>query len=502
MPGTSVPATPSETNEAITVVVNGKVHRVREPDTNRTLLTFLRETLCLTGTKEGCAEGDCGACTVVVTEGHGDGARSRAVNACVQLLPTLHGREVTTVEGLKNPDGSLHPIQQAMVDCHASQCGFCTPGFVMSLHALRESRACVDRQTIEREIAGNLCRCTGYRPIVEAATRVMSCDGPCGDARAVTSKTARADAVSAERLRAIAGSSLAIEGRGQQFWAPVSLVEFAKLRALHPQAKILSGGTDLALTITKKRQDLPALLYIGRVDELKRIATTNSHLEIGAATPLTDAFGPLIQHYPELDEWARRFASTPIRNVGTLGGNIGNGSPIGDSMPVLMALGTSLRLRRDSCVREVALDEFYTGYQCNVLMPGEFIESIRVPLRTPGLRFRAYKISKRFDQDISALCAALAVRLEGGTVADARIALGGMAAVPKRAALCESALSGHGWNEATVRAGMAALAEDFEPISDLRASKAYRKMVAQNLLYKFYLETMGETRLSVLATEN
>ena len=287
----------------------------------------------------------------------------------------------------------------------------------------------------------------------------------------------------------------------RRYWAPETLAEFAQLRALHPEAAILAGGTDLGLTITKKRQDLPALLYIGRIAELRQIVCSTSHLEIGAAATLTDAFEPLVEHFPELAEWARRFASPPIRNVGTLGGNIGNGSPIGDSMPVLMALGASLVLRCGSGTRELPLDMFYSGYQRNVLVAGEFIERIRIPLRVAGSHLRAYKISKRFDQDISALCAAFAIRVDGGRVTHASIAFGGMAAVPKRALRCEAALTGEVWSNDAVQAAMDALAQDFEPIDDMRATKGYRRMVAQNLLYKFLLETTTSGRISVVTSE-
>lgn len=489
MPSPSAQAT-HRPPTAIAVVVNGKPHRIDSPDSNATLLTYLRETLCLTGTKEGCAEGDCGACTVVVTERQGDSLRGRAVNACIQLLPTLHGKEVTTVEGLEGGDGLLHPVQQAMVDCHASQCGFCTPGIVMSLHALSASTPNPTRSQIECALAGNLCRCTGYRPIVDAALQAAA------DACA----SGQMDTRACETDKAVHGT-VAVDRPMRRYWAPETLAEFAQLRALHPDAAILAGGTDLGLTITKKRQDLPALLYIGRIAELRQIACSTSHLEIGAAATLTDAFEPLVEHFPELAEWARRFASPPIRNVGTLGGNIGNGSPIGDSMPVLMALGASLVLRCGSDTREVPLDMFYTGYQRNVLVPGEFIERIRVPLPVPSSHLRAYKISKRFDQDISALCAAFAIRLDGGRVTHARVAFGGMAAVPKRALRCEAALTGEVWSIDAVQAGMDALAQDFDPIDDMRATKGYRRLVAQNLLYKFLLETTAGGRISVVTSE-
>jgi len=485
------PSLPVGTPTRIRFVVNGQPHQLDNPDPNRTLLNHLRETLALTGTKEGCAEGDCGACTVVVSEPHDQGVRSRAVNACIQLLPTLHGKDVLTVEGLAGPGACLHPVQQAMVDVHASQCGFCTPGFVMSLHALLDSKPDASRDEIECALAGNLCRCTGYRPIIDAARQA----GPqCAKAGMGCRSAASVETASSE--------SVALDAQGRRFWAPVALEEFAALRMAHPEARILAGGTDLGLVLTKKRMDLPALLYVGRVEALRRVERSASHLEIGAAVSLTDAFEPLVEQYPELAEWARRFASAPIRNAGTLGGNIGNGSPIGDSMPVLMVLDASLVLRRGAQTREVALDAFYTGYQRNVLAAGEFIERIRIPLRHPRLQVRAYKISKRFDQDISAVCGAFSLLCEdSGVVSSVRVAFGGMAATPTRAPRCEAALLQGRWDKATVHQAMAALDEDFEPIDDMRASKAYRRLVAGNLLRKFHLETTGDARISVLDQE-
>jgi len=483
--------------DAISFFINGEKHTIACPDSNRTLLTYLREVAGLAGTKEGCAEGDCGACTVVVSERTDDSIRSRATNSCIQLLPTLDGKEVTTVEGLKRADGSLAPIQMALVDGHGSQCGFCTPGFVMSLHAASLSETRPDRDAIECALAGNLCRCTGYRPIVDAAERVARQ----GDAREVEHiRTQRSHCH--DRLSQMAQGSIAVELPGRRYWSPTSLDELAELRLANPEARLLAGGTDLGLTVTKKREDLPSLIHVGRVAELRTVVRTDSHLEIGAAVTLTDAFPPLVEAYPTLAEWARRFASPPIRNSGTLGGNIGNGSPIGDSMPVLMAIGASLLLRRGQVTREVALDEFYPGYQRTVLMPGEFVERIRVPLPDTKRLVRAYKISKRFDQDISAVCAAFAIELEGGRVKEARIGFGGMAATPKRASHCEAALLGRRWEESVVLGAMDALDSDFQPIDDMRASRGYRRMVARNLLYKCFLETSGSTgRISVLANE-
>ncbi|MFU0504872.1 xanthine dehydrogenase small subunit [Pseudaminobacter sp. NGMCC 1.201702] len=487
----------SRGRDVISFFINGEKHTITRPDTNQTLLTYLREVAGLTGTKEGCAEGDCGACTIVVSERHNGSLCSRAINSCIQLLPTLDGKEITTVEGLRRADGALAPIQAALIESHGSQCGFCTPGFVMSLHAISLSETRPDREAIECALAGNLCRCTGYRPIINAAEHVARQD----DTREVAYVQSQRAGCSARLSQTLAGD-IVIDVPGRRYWSPTSLQDLAEIRLANPEARLLAGGTDLGLTVTKKRQDLPSLIYVGRVAELRNIVRTADCLEIGAAVALADAFEPLVEAYPTLAEWARRFASPPIRNSGTLGGNIGNGSPIGDSMPVLMAIGASLVLRRGQATREVALDAFYSGYQRNVLAPGEFIERIRVPLRHPGRFVRAYKISKRFDQDISAVCAAFAVELKDGTVKDARIGFGGMAAVPKRASHCEAAVLGRPWNEQTVLAAMDALDSDFQPIDDMRATRGYRRLVARNLLNKCFLETSGSIeRISVLAEE-
>lgn len=483
--------------DTIEFFVNGEKQSIARPDSNRTLLTYLREIAGLTGTKEGCAEGDCGACTVVVSERRGDGIGSRAINSCIQLLPTLDGKEVTTVEGLTRRDGSLDPVQVALIEGHGAQCGFCTPGFVMSLRALSLSENNPNREEIECGLAGNLCRCTGYRPIVDAALAVSER----ADADEITLAQEQRAACAA-RLHNLDHSSVVVDNAERQYWSPATLDELASVCIANPAAKILAGATDLGLTITKKRQDLPSLLYIGRVAELRTIERTATHLEIGAAVTLTEAFEPLVGAYPEVAEWARRFASPPIRNSGTLGGNIGNGSPIGDSMPVLMAIGASLVVRRGQETREIALDALYTGYQTSVLTAGEFIERIRIPLPRAGRFVRAYKISKRFDQDISALCAAFAFELEGDVVKNMRIGFGGMAAVPKRASHCEAALNGRQWNEQAVLAAMDALDSDFQPIDDMRATRGYRRLVARNLLHRCFLETSGPVeRISVLAEE-
>ncbi len=487
---------------AVRYLLDGDVCTVSAIDPTRTVLQHLREDLGRTGTKEGCAEGDCGACTVVLAELGGRRVRYRAINSCIQFVPTLDGRALVTVESLKDrKTGTLHPAQAAIADGHGSQCGFCTPGFVMSMFALYKSNPAPGRVEINDALAGNLCRCTGYRPIVDAAQVMYSL----GDAIPLGAQTwLTASARSRCRAAAKAEGDLAVKLKGLKrrrglalphasgtFYAPRSADELADLRQRLPDARILAGGTDVGLWVTKQHRDLGDIIYVGNVADLQDASVTGGAIDVGAAVSLTDAFALLEHHYPELREVLRRFASPPIRNAGTLAGNVANGSPIGDTMPPLIALGARVVLRKGGARRELPLEDLYLAYQKTAMQRGEFVERVRVPLRQAALRFATYKISKRFDQDISAVCAAFAITMEGGMIRSARVAFGGMAATPKRAPGCEAALAGQAWNEATCERAAAALARDFTPLTDMRASATYRATVAQNLLRKFHLESSG-----------
>ncbi len=465
---------------AIRFMLDGERIEIEAVEPTRTLLQYLREDLRRVGSKEGCAEGDCGACTVVIAELGGDALRYRAINACIQFLPTLDGKALFTVESLKAADGSLHPVQQSMVDHHGSQCGFCTPGFIMSMFALYHNNPAPTRADIDDALSGNLCRCTGYRSIIDACRHMYT-----DYARVELDEIGLITEL--RELRRDRGFSLELEAA--HYHAPVTLAELAELYLEHPDARILAGGTDVGLWVTKQLRELPAVIYLGKVAELRRIGVGTEGIEIGAAVTLTDAFDTILPHYPEFGEMFRRFASLPVRNAGTLGGNVANGSPIGDSMPALMAVATRVRLRRGDQQREMALEDLYLDYMKNAMQEGEFIEAIVIPPRADALLLRCYKLCKRYDQDISAVCAAFALRLDGERVSEIRIALGGMAAIPKRAPQTEQSLLGKHWDESTVRTAMDSLRREFTPLSDMRASAGYRSRATANLLYRFYLET-------------
>jgi xanthine dehydrogenase small subunit len=478
-------------------LLNGEPVTVEGVSPHAMLLEFLREQRALVGTKEGCAEGDCGACTVMLAEADAAGLTWKPVNACIRLLPSVAGKAVFTVESLQAADGKLHPVQQALVDHHGSQCGFCTPGFAMSLFGLFKNVRDPSAQAVEDALSGNLCRCTGYRPIV-AAARAMYDAAPLSDWRAcgVAADGSRIASEDEARLAARVASlafadTLAYEAQGRRWWSPRSVDELAALRAAHPGARLVAGATDVGLWVTKHHRDLGDVVYTGDVAELRRVRRTGAHLAIGAAATLAEAFAALDDDWPELHEAWMRFASVPIRNSGTLGGNVANGSPIGDSMPALMALGATLVLRRGGDTRELDLGDFYLAYQKTALAPGEFILEVRVPQRRDSVVLRAYKLSKRYDQDICAVFACFALDVVDGRVAAARIGCGGVAAVPTRAIATEAALAGKPWTEETADAAARTLEGEFTPIDDMRASAAYRRKALGNLLRRCWLETSG-----------
>jgi xanthine dehydrogenase small subunit len=490
----------------IQFLLNQQLRTEHALDPNLTVLQYLREHVGKPGTKEGCASGDCGACTVVIGELDNERVRYRTLNSCLSFVASLHGKQLISVEDLKH-QGKLHSVQQAMVDCHGSQCGFCTPGFVMSLFALQKNRTAIGRVAIGRAasgssgfdkaatleaLAGNLCRCTGYRPIIDAAEQ--ACCQPEPD---------QFDAFEPQtiaQLKAITPRDTAeLNSGGKRCLLPLTVADLADLYAANPEARLLAGGTDLALEVTQLHRELPVMIYLGHIESMKRVEVTVDTIEIGAATALTDCYAALATEYPDFGELLQRFASLQIRNQGTLGGNIGNASPIGDAPPLLIALGAQIVLRKGNDTRSLPLEDYFLDYKVTARQEAEFIQKIIVPRAQANRAFRAYKVSKRLDDDISAVCAAFSLRVADGVVQDARIAFGGMAAIPKRAAACEAALNGAEWAPAGIERACAALAEDFTPLSDFRASKEYRLLVAQNLLRKFFLELQTpdvETRVT------
>ena len=478
-------------SQPIRFYYQGQLREVQGVATTQTILQHLREDLHCTGTKEGCAEGDCGACTVVIGSLENGQLQMKAVNSCIQFTPTLDGRALFSVEDLQQADGALHPVQQALVECHGSQCGFCTPGFAMSLWGmyLKAEGQPPSRCQIDDALSGNLCRCTGYRPIIEAARRMVELPPVSFDATALHAQ-----------LTALRRESPASYTAGARtFHAPRTLAELIALRAANPGALLLAGSTDVGLWVTKQLRDLGDIIYLGHIDALKTVEEAGGMLEIGAGVSLDDAYRAVCAHYPEqLNTMWQRFASLPIRNAGTLGGNVANGSPIGDSMPWMIALGSEVVLCGPNGERTLALEDLYLGYQQKDLRPGEFVRAVRVPLPRDGVAFRTYKLAKRFDQDISAVCAAFAFTFDGPVIKQARIAFGGMAATPKRAAATEALLAGRTWDEDTLTTAMAALLEDYAPLSDMRASSSYRMQAAQNLLRRFWYETRLDAPLAAV----
>jgi xanthine dehydrogenase small subunit len=485
------------TTQELKFVRRGEIVTLSGVPTTRTLLEVLREDLHCTGTKEGCNEGDCGACTVVIGEEIDGQLQTKAVNSCIKMAHSLQGKALWTVEDLATADGQLHPAQEAMVQCHGSQCGFCTPGFVMSMFDLYRHHAQagqpITRADAQHALSGNLCRCTGYRPILDAAQTMLGLPAvPLDDNKTLS------------KLKLLAQDTRRLEA-DLAYKSPTTLHELLAARAQHPTAQIVAGCTDVGLWVTKMHKDFAQVLDVTQVAELRRVEDYPHHIAIGAAATLTEAYAALVADRPQLASFASRFAGLPVRNAGTLGGNVANGSPIGDSMPLLIALGANvvlMSLRGKGAKakvhhRELRLEDLYTGYRQNVMAPDEILAWVKVPKAMKAERARVYKISKRFEDDISAVCLALNLHIVGGTVAQASIGVGGVAATPVRARKTEAALVGQPWTAATVTNTIATLRAEFNPISDMRASGNYRREVLGNLLQRYWLESQGLTAINL-----
>jgi xanthine dehydrogenase small subunit len=447
--------------------LNGTPVSLKGISPTTTLLDWLRETRHLTGTKEGCNEGDCGACTVMITDDQG----SRALNGCILFLPQINGKHVTTVEGLSAPDGTLHPAQTAMIDHHGSQCGFCTPGFVVSM-ACAHLNGATDHDT---QLAGNLCRCTGYAPIIRAAQATTDAPVP--------------DHLLFLALNTSAPQPTQTPTSGQTTLQPTGADALAAWYAANPDATLVAGATDVGLWVTKQHRPLGPTAFLNHCTDLRGITETDNTIRIGAMTSITDLETAIAPHHPSFAAMLRRYGSVQVRNAATIGGNIANGSPIGDGPPALIALGATLHLRHKDTRRSLPLEDFFIAYGKQDRAPGEFVEAVTIPKQPDTLR--CYKLSKRFDQDISAVCGCISITRQDGMITNARLAYGGMAGTPKRAAQAEAALIGNPFNEATMRSAMHAMTDDFQPLSDMRASAGYRLQTAQNMLLRYLHEANG-----------
>lgn len=460
----------------IQFILNHQLIQLDSIQADTTLLEYLRLNAKLSGTKEGCASGDCGACTIALAQLSESGIdlEYSSLNACICLLGSVHGKQVITVEGLRPGEKTLHPIQQSMVDKHASQCGFCTPGFVMSLFAMSKQKLHASHHEIVENIDGNLCRCTGYRPIIDAAKEVLQ--------EPITDQFDQLKSETIRKLQSINAS------QSECFIHPTSVDDLARTIIENPNARLLAGGTDLGLDITQGLQQYDNIIYLGNVEALKQITETKSDLHIGTAVTYEESEDKLAEIYPDFRLHLQRLGSKQIRNVGTIGGNVANASPIGDMPPALVAIDTSLVLQKSDAQRTVKINDFYTGYKQTILEEGEFLREIIIPKNKPNHQLKIYKISKRHADDISAICAAFYLGVEDEIIISCRIAMGGMAATVKRANHCEKSLLNQPLNQVSLDRAEAEILKDYQPLDDVRASREYRLLMAQNLLQRLFID--------------
>ena len=467
------------TSGIVKFVLNNEICELNNPDPNQTILNFIRTKLKKTGTKEGCSEGGCGACTVVLGELKKNEIIYKAINACIAFVPALQGKQLLVVEDLVTEKGDLHPVQEAMVKYHGSQCGFCTPGFVMSLFSMYKNHNSYNNELIKDSIAGNLCRCTGYRPIIDAAKSLNKIN------KSDQFKKNKKNTI--KLLKKINLKNIFIENKGKKYFSPRTIKELKKVIKKNSNSHFLSGGTDLSLIVTKERKDINNIINLKDIDELDFIEEKNNNIEVGAATPLIKFEKFILKYYPDFNSVLKRYGSVQIRNVCTIGGNIATASPIGDTLPILLSLNSEIVIETTKNKKILPLKNFFLGYRKTKLKKGEFIYSIKIPIYKNNV-FKAYKISKRFDDDISSLCASFNLEIVNKKIKKAIIAYGGMAEIPKRATNCENFLNNTNLSLDNFEKAKNFLEKDFTPIDDMRATKDYRIEVAKNLLIKCFLE--------------
>ena len=459
-------------------IFENKIHEIKNLDPNETILNFIRLRLKKTGTKEGCAEGGCGACTVVIGELEKNNITYKAINSCIAFTTSLEGKQLLIVEDLMQKNGSLHPVQSAMVNFHGSQCGFCTPGFVMSLFSMYKNHTFYDKETIEETISGNLCRCTGYRPIIDAAKSLNN---------RKPDQFKKSEEKTIALLKKIRPKNVFINIENKKYFAPRTVIELKKIIKKYPKVKFLSGGTDMSLIVTKQKKDIENIVYLNSIDELNYIKENNKYIEVGATTPLRKFELFIKKYYPDFNTILKRYGSVQIRNVATIAGNIATASPIGDSLPLLLSLDASISIESFNKKSTLSLKDFFISYRKTKLKKGQFISSIRIPIYKKNI-FKAYKISKRIDDDISSVCASFNLAIVNKKIKNIKIAYGGMAPIPKRAIHCEKILLNSDFSEKIILKAQICLEKDFQPIDDMRASKNYRMEIAKNLLLKCFAE--------------
>ena len=475
-------------SSTVKFLLNDKILEINNADPNQTILTYIRTELKKTGTKEGCAEGGCGACTVVIGELVNEEIKYSAINSCISFVPSLNGKQLLIVEDLVSNIGKLHPVQNAMVKFHGSQCGFCTPGFVMSLFSMFKNNKSYDSELIKDSISGNLCRCTGYRPIIDAARSLNKVDKK--------DKFSKNKSKTIKLLKKINSNNFYIKNEDKKFFSPKTIKDLKNIIKKNSNFNFIAGGTDLSLKVTKEKKEIPCIINLKEIKELDFIKINKNYIEVGAATSLIKFENEIKKYYPDFYLVLKRYGSVQIRNVGTIGGNIATASPIGDTLPILLSLDAKILIEGPNKSRFLPINNFFIGYRKTKLKKNEFIRSIKIPLFKKNI-FKAYKISKRFDDDISSLCASFNIEVNNNKIKNILIAFGGMAEIPKRAKYCEKILKNKDLSiDVFLNAGDN-LEKDFSPINDMRATKNYRMEVAKNLLIKCFYEIKNNKFLRV-----